>query len=95
MLEFFDRLLFNALVEYNTMYNRCIDDPVFASAAFASGIGQVMENYMCLIVNSAEDAGAISFDDWRIVRHTIGMIGLGDEALDYDYYVPLRYEVEA
>ena len=73
MLEYFDRLLFNALVEYNAMINRCMDDPAFADTVYESGIGNAIEHYMMEIVSSAENAGAISLDDWRTIRHRIGL----------------------
>lgn len=92
MLEYFDRLLFNAIVEYNSTINRCMDDPMFAAMVDSSEIGDAQERYMIQIVNAAESAGAISLEDWRTVRHIVGMIALDRED---DIYNDLRYEVDA
>lgn len=91
MLEYFDHLLFNALVEYNNLINRCAADPAFAYMVDRSGIGDAMERNMHHIVNSAESAGAISMSEWRIIRHMVGMIALDYDDVDND----LLYEVDA
>ena len=92
MLEYFDHLLFNAMVEYNTLINRCMDDPAFAAMVDDSRIGYAQEVYIIRIVGAAEEAGAISLDDWRIIRHIVGMIGVDpDEFTSNDQ----RYEVAA
>lgn len=92
MLEYFDKLLFNALVEYNTMINRCMDDPMFAAMVDSSQIGEAMDRYLAQIVNSAEIAGAISLDDWHVIRHIVAMIGMDpDDCTINDH----RYEVDS
>ena len=91
MLEYFDRLLFNAIVEYNNTINRCMDDPIFAGMVDSSEIGDAQERYIIQIVNAAERAGAISIADWREIRYIVDQIALDRE----DAWNDLRYEVEA
>lgn len=95
MLEYFDKLLFNAIVEYNKLINRCSVDPEFAYMVDRCEIGEAQERYMIQIVNAAESAGAISRDEWITIRHIVAMIGLGGDDFYEGVYNDLLYEVDA
>lgn len=76
MLDYFDSLLFQAIVDWNRSYNRASSEPAFAAMLCDSGINDRLEDWMICIVNSAYHGGLISFDDHRRILPVLQYIGL-------------------